>query len=107
IAEITRRHPAARVAAALATAGVPHSPITPVEELWELPFVRDGALGTEAPDGRPVRLPPPALSTPHLEEIGGRLPFSPGYGEHTDAVLAEAGVSEGEIAGLRSRGIVA
>jgi itaconate CoA-transferase len=31
---------------------------------------------------------------------------APALGEHTDAVLAEVGVSAGEIAGLRERGVV-
>lgn len=107
IGEITRRCPSSEVAAALAAAGVPHSPITPVEKVWELPFVKSAALETVAPDGRKIRLPPPAVSTPHLEESGGRLLFSPAYGEQTRAVLREVGVEDDEIASLHDRGIVA
>jgi crotonobetainyl-CoA:carnitine CoA-transferase CaiB-like acyl-CoA transferase len=107
IEEITSRHSFEEVSASLTAAAVPHSAITPIEKVWDLPFVRSSALSTVTPDGRTVRLPPPAVSTPYLQELGGRLPFAPGYGEQTDTVLAEAGLAEGEIAVLRERGIVA
>ncbi|MBN1773287.1 MAG: CoA transferase [Deltaproteobacteria bacterium] len=107
IAAVTREHDAAGVSAALAAAGVPHSPITPIEKVPELPFVAATALHTTTPGGTPVRLPPPAVETPHLAERGGELPFAPGYGEHTDAVLAEVGYSSEEIAELRKRGVAA
>ena len=107
IEEITRRHTFAEVAVALRRAAVPHSPITPIEEVMDLPFVKGAALRTVAPDGSIVRLPPPAVGTPHLDQVGGQLPFAPGYGEQTDSVLAESGLAASEIAALRSRGIVA
>ncbi len=104
---ITRAHASAEVSETLRAAGVPHSPITPVEEVMDLEFVRPARLETVAPDGRTVRLPPAAVPTPHLEAVGGRLPFSPAYGEHTDAVLAEAGLDPAEVAALRDEGVVA
>lgn len=107
IAELTGRHDAAEVSAALAAAGVPHSPITPIEQVPELPFVAEAALRTTTPDGTSIRLPPPAVDTPQLAARGGELPFAPGYGEHTDAVLAEVGYSAAEIAALRARGTAA
>jgi crotonobetainyl-CoA:carnitine CoA-transferase CaiB-like acyl-CoA transferase len=107
IADVTRKQPAARVAEALAAASIPHAPITPIEGVMALPFVEATALKTETPDGRTVRLPPPAVPTPHLDAVSGQLPFAPAYGEHTDAVLAEAGVTPEEIASLRQEGVVA
>ncbi len=95
------------VAAALAAASVPHAPITPLEQVSGLPFLRGVLLHTTTPDGRTVRLPPPAVPTAHLDAAGGELPFPPRYGEQTDAILAEAGVSCQEIASLRARGIIA
>ncbi|MHC4974572.1 MAG: CaiB/BaiF CoA transferase family protein [Planctomycetota bacterium] len=107
IGDVTRRHPAAKVAEALAAASIPHAPITPIEGVMALPFVAANALRTQTPDGRTVRLPPPAVPTPHLDSIAGEIPFAPAYGEHTDAVLAEAGVTAEEIASLRQEGVIA
>jgi crotonobetainyl-CoA:carnitine CoA-transferase CaiB-like acyl-CoA transferase len=107
IEEITRQHPSKKVSEVLIAATIPHSPITPIEEVPDLPFVASTALKTTAPDGRAVRLPPPALSTDYLEELGGELPFAPAYGEHTNAILNEVGVPASEIASLREKGVIA
>lgn len=107
LAEITAEHTTDDVAEALRSCGIPHSPITRIEDVLELPFVEETALRTRAPDGREVRLPPPAVPVDHLDEIGRELPFPPAYGEDTDRVLFEAGCSEDEVAELREEGIVA
>ncbi len=107
IETLTQEHLSSEVAAALVEAGIPHSPITPIEEVPDLPFVSTAALKTTSPDGRMVRLPPPAISTPYLEKINGILPFAPAYGEYTDAILEEVGLKPSEIASLREREIVA
>ena len=54
-----------------------------------------------------MRLPPPAVPTPFLDEHDGELAFAPGYGAHTDGVLAEAGLADDDIAALRAEGVVA
>ncbi|MFB0520569.1 MAG: CaiB/BaiF CoA transferase family protein [Desulfatiglandales bacterium] len=107
IEAITQQHPSNKIAKVLAEAGIPHSPITPIEDVPDLPFVSSNALKTTTPDGRTVRLPPPAVETDYLEQIKRTLPFAPAYGEHTDAILKEVGLSPSEIASLRERGIVA
>ncbi len=107
IGEITAQHHSQQVAAVLETATIPHSPISAIEDVAELPFVRETALRTETPDGRVVRLPPPAVAVPHLEELDKNLPFPPAYGEHTDAVLAEAGFAPTELAEMREHGVIA
>ncbi len=107
IAAIARRHTTAEVAAACERAGVPHAPIVPVERVADLPFVRESALSTTAPDGRTIRLPPPAVDTPHLDALSRRLPFAPAYGGDTDAVLREVGVPAGESKRLREKGAIA
>ncbi|TET69646.1 MAG: CoA transferase [Candidatus Aminicenantes bacterium] len=107
IEAITQQHPSDKIAKVLAEAGIPHSPITPIENVPNLPFVSSNALRTTTPDGRAVRLPPPAVETDYLRQIKGTLPFAPAYGEHTDTILKEVGLSPPEIASLRERGIVA
>jgi crotonobetainyl-CoA:carnitine CoA-transferase CaiB-like acyl-CoA transferase len=103
----TRRRTFAEVAAALEAAAVPHAPITAVEGVMELEGLSTRLLRTTAPDGRTIRLPPPAVETERLRASGRELPFAPGYGEQADAVLGEAGLGEDEIADLRARGVVA
>ena len=107
IEAITSQHDFAEVAEALHAAAVPHAPITSIDQVPELDFVKATALRTIAPDGRVVRLPPPAISTPWLESRGGELPFAPAYGEHTDSVLREAGLSQADVETLRQQGVVA
>jgi crotonobetainyl-CoA:carnitine CoA-transferase CaiB-like acyl-CoA transferase len=107
IEEITRKYPSKEIAQVLAESAIPHSPITPIEEVSDLPFVAETALRTSTPAGQTVRVPPPAQSTDYLESRGGNLPFAPAYGEHTESILAEAGLSSGRIAALKEHGIVA
>jgi len=107
IEAITQEHSTIEVSRVLTEAGIPHSPITPIEDVFGLPFVESTAMTTKAPDGRVVRLPPPAILTSHLKHIQRNLPFAPGYGEQTEAVLEESGLAPSEIATLRERGIVA
>ncbi len=107
IGDLISPYDAERVAEVLEDASVPHSRITPIEEVPDLPFVKKSALQTVAPDGRVIRLPPSAVPVEHLETIGRTLPFPPAYGEDTDAVLTEAGFSADELESLRARGVIA
>ncbi len=107
IAKIARIHTSDAVSRALRKVAIPHSPITPIEKVADLPFVASSALKTKTPDGRTVRLPPPAVLTDYLKTQDKELPFAPAYGEHTDALLSEIGFSREEIISLRNREIVA
>lgn len=107
IEAITQQHSSDQIAEVLIEAEIPHSPITTIEDVAGLPFVVSTSLKTSAPDGRAVRLPPPAVHTDYLEKINRTLPFAPAYGEHTDAILNEVGLSASEIVSLRNRGVVA
>ncbi len=106
IGEITGGQTAAAASETLARAAIPHSPITTVDQIMALPWLRSLLLRTVAPDGRVIRLPPAAVTTPHLEQTGGELPFAPAYAQHTAEVLAEAGVEDTEIAALRQQRVI-
>jgi CoA:oxalate CoA-transferase len=101
------KHSLHEISKILAEATIPHSPITPIEKVADLPFVVETAVKTTTPDGRPVRLPPPPCRTEHLEKLNRELPFAPAYGEHTDALLQEIGLSHSQILSLRELGVVA
>lgn len=107
IEAITMKYSSAEISAVLTEASIPHSPITPIEEVAELPFVVETSLRTTIPDGQTVRLPPPAQNTDYLEKLNGELPFAPAYGEHTDTLLEEIGLSSNQIVSLKEEGIVA
>jgi itaconate CoA-transferase len=107
IESITMRHSSAEISKVLVEAAIPHSPITPIEKVAELPFVAETALRTKTPDGLTVRMPPPAQLTKYLEKLNGILPFAPAYGEHTGSILEEIGLSTNEITSLKEQGIVA
>ncbi len=104
---ITQKHRSAQISEVLSEVAIPHSPITPIEEVPNLAFFTSSALKTMTPDGKTVHLPPPAVRTKHLEHIQRTLSFAPAYGEHTDTILTETGLSASEIASLRDRGVVA
>ena len=106
IAGICETQTTAELTQVLVAAAVPHAPITPIEEVMELPFVAPALLETTTPDGHRIRLPPPAVSTSYLRERGGCLDFAPAYAEHTEAVLAEVGLTAAEVRRLRQEGIV-
>ena len=107
IGAITAQHPAAEIAKALAAAQIPHAPITPIEKVMDLDFLEGHLLSTFTPDGKRVRLPPPAVATDWLSEHGGEVPFAPAYGGDTDDLLAEVGVKQHDIDALRARGVIA
>lgn len=107
IAAITGARGSDEVMAALARAEIPHAPISAVEEVMQLPFVAAALTRTTAPDGRTIRLPPPAVATDWLEARGGELPFAPAYGADTRSLLAEIGLDEPAIARLHDQGVVA
>ena len=104
MAAVTAQHPADVLLADLASATIPATRIHDIRQVRELPALAPKLTRTALPDGRVVRMPPMAVDLPAARtELG----FAPGYGEHTDSVLAEAGLAADEIARLHAAGVVA
>lgn len=84
----------------LRRAGLVCAPVLPVARAVEEPWLSALLPHTVAPDGRRVRLPPTPVECANPKE----LPFPPRQGEHTRAVLQEAGLSSKEISALLASG---
>ena len=87
--------------------GVPAAPVQLPEELSDDPQVVVLDMGVELDHAvtGPQRVVGPALRTRH-STTAARAP-SPPLGAHTDEVLAEAGLTDEEIAALRERAVIA
>jgi formyl-CoA transferase len=106
IAEETRTKPSAHWVELLETAGIPCGPIYTIDQAFADPQVKH--LGVAAPVAHP-RLGPTHMVASPLNISGadkslrGAAPIRP---EHTDEVLAGVGYSAGEIAAMRSDGVI-
>ncbi|WP_407277881.1 CaiB/BaiF CoA-transferase family protein [Aromatoleum evansii] len=105
VAGVTQRYPTAEIVADFRDATIPHAPIHDIPAVRDMEAIRRRLTTTRMPGGKLVHMQPMAVDVAGAD--GGELPFAPRYGQHTDAVLREAGCSEDEIALLHSRGIVA
>ena len=94
----------AEIAADFAGIKVPHTRINTLADSAGLEAIARRLNRATLPDGRTIRLPPSAVDLPDTPR---EYAPPPRYAEHTRAVLAEAGVSGGEVDGLYTRGVVA
>ena len=87
-------------------AGVPCAPVWTYADLFAHPqaAARSLKLAVRDPDGNPVDL----VGSPfHVGGASAPAPLCPPrLGQHTDAVLAELGLDNDEIAELRERGAI-
>jgi formyl-CoA transferase len=99
--------PSAELLERLGRAGVPAAPVQDVSEVVAHPQTEALGLLQQLPHEqvRDLRLVALPMSLGG-ERLGHRLP-PPACGEHTVAILLDAGYSEGEVDGLRARGVVA
>ncbi len=84
-------------------ATIPHAVINDVRAVRELPQLAGRLTCTRTPAGRIVRMPPAAVD---CTGAAADLPFAPKYGEHTNAVLREAGVGDEELQALADAGAI-
>jgi itaconate CoA-transferase len=103
MAAVTQRFATAEIAADFKKATIPHAPIHDIRAVRELPAISSRVTRTRTPSGKEVRMQPMAVDLPGTT---GALCFPAHYGEHTQAVLREAGVAIAEIERLTADGIV-
>jgi phenylsuccinyl-CoA transferase len=103
MAATAARHPTGELARAFAAATIAHAPINDVRGVRSLPALAAKLTTTRAPDGRTVRMQPQAVDMPGAPRA---FAFAPKYGEHTGAVLREAGVRDDELDALAVAGVI-
>jgi crotonobetainyl-CoA:carnitine CoA-transferase CaiB-like acyl-CoA transferase len=103
MAAVLAQHTTAEIQGDFAPAKIPHAPIHTVRQVRDMDAIASRLTRTRTPAGREVRLPPLAVDLP---DAVTELAFAPRYNEHTETVLAEAGLDSEQIAGLKSRGII-
>jgi crotonobetainyl-CoA:carnitine CoA-transferase CaiB-like acyl-CoA transferase len=101
IGAILETFPTETVLPMLQKAGLVATGVNTIADVREAPGVAEYLTRTHLPDGGEVKLPPAAVETGRNE-----YPISPRYGEHTRAVLEEAGLGSDEIDDLVARGVV-
>jgi len=103
ITAVTERHSRSEIVADMQAARIPHAPINTVRQVMELDAISSKLTTTQMPDGKNIRMQPMAVDLPDAEK---NLSFPPGYGEHTNDILLEAGYSNTEIEALLGAGAV-
>ena len=101
---VTSAHTTDEVSATLARATIPWAAINDIRRVREMAALAAAFATTRMPDGRAVRLQPPATTLPGMRS---EYPFPPKYGAQTRAVLAEAGFTDDEIAAFAHAGVAA
>jgi itaconate CoA-transferase len=90
------------VVALLDAAQIANARLNTVGDLLAHPQLEHRWAEVGSPAG-PIRALPPPISTGGAAPVLGPIPA---VGEHTDTILAELGLSDAEIAGLRETGVV-
>jgi len=104
VTAVTRAHTLAEVAATLSQATVPWAVINDIRQVRALPALAPVLTTTRTPDGRTIRMQPPATSLPDTRRD---YPFPPKYGADTRTILVEAGFAADELAALAQAGVTA
>jgi crotonobetainyl-CoA:carnitine CoA-transferase CaiB-like acyl-CoA transferase len=106
IADRVARHDLEPLLALLDRAGVPAAPVNTVDRLMRDPQVEHLGLMQSVRHDRlgPVKVIGPPMTFSAMNP--GVRSAAPLYGQHTDAVLREHGLSDPEIAALRARGVI-
>jgi crotonobetainyl-CoA:carnitine CoA-transferase CaiB-like acyl-CoA transferase len=103
MAAVTQSHSTEEVAATLSAATIPWAAINDIRAVRELPALAATFTTTRTPDGKTIRMQPAGVSLPGMRS---EYAFPPKYAAQTRPVLAEAGLSNDEIAALEREGVV-
>jgi crotonobetainyl-CoA:carnitine CoA-transferase CaiB-like acyl-CoA transferase len=108
ISDVTSKMTTAGLLGLMNSIGVAASKINTVAEVAADPLIKDKLLKAKDPkSGFELTLAPPPVTTAFLESCGRKLTFPPRFGEHNEKILVkELGIPAGEIAVLKSEGVI-
>jgi crotonobetainyl-CoA:carnitine CoA-transferase CaiB-like acyl-CoA transferase len=104
IGAITAQYPTAEIEADFARLRIPNARINTIPQVRDLPAVKSRLTRTRLADGKEICMQPMAVNLP---DTAAEYDFPPKYGEHTDAILEEAGIGLEDRRSLRAEGIIA
>jgi crotonobetainyl-CoA:carnitine CoA-transferase CaiB-like acyl-CoA transferase len=94
---------ATELAVEFARATIAHATINDIPAVRALPALASKLTRTRTPTGAEIRMQPAATD---IQGAPREFGFAPAYGQHTDTILREAGVSVAEIEALAGRGVI-
>ncbi len=103
IARVTARCSAEELMSGFLQSKIPHAPIHTVQQVRDMAAIAPVLTTTRRPDGKIIRLPPPAVD---LDQAASEYSFAPRHNQDTGSILAESGLTEGDVAALAAEGVV-
>ena len=103
ISAISVNYSTAKLAAEFAAATIPHAVINDIRQVRVLEALNGKLTTTHTPDGQVIHMQPMAVD---MDSAQTELSFPAKYGQHTEQVLSEAGLGEGEIDALAEAGVI-
>ncbi|MBI5921196.1 MAG: CoA transferase [Betaproteobacteria bacterium] len=103
MAQVTKNFTTEALSAEFRRATIPHAPIQDIPAVRDMAALRDKLTTTRTPAGKQIRMQPAAVD---IAEAPGDFPFPAKYGQHTLALLREAGYAEEDCRRLREQGII-
>ncbi len=104
IGEITSRHSGTEISEVLSDAKIPNNKINDVRDVHRLEAIKRKTTKTTLPGGQEIYMQPMATD---IDQAPTHFPIAPRYGEHTFAILQEAGYSPQQCDTMLQDGIVA
>jgi crotonobetainyl-CoA:carnitine CoA-transferase CaiB-like acyl-CoA transferase len=104
ISEVTSRRTTHELAEDFRKATIPHARINTISQVRDLEALAGKFTWTKTPDGKNICMQP--LATDMDAAVTG-LSFPPKYGQHTRAILAEAGFDSSHVDELVAAGVAA